>query len=192
MRERKSARLRDYDYSKSGYYFVTICSKNREDWFGKVENGEMHLNRYGGIAEECWAEIPKHFQNVETDEFSVMLNHVHGILIIVGNLVGNAYMRSLHNILLSRTKMLLPRVIQQYKASVTRRINLREGESRFVWQKSFYDHVIRSEKSLSNLRQYILYNSLKWDLDIENRNGNSRHNRSGDYYNEILGPAGDA
>jgi putative transposase len=97
MRNRKLNRLKNYDYSKGGYYFVTICTKNREDWFGKVENGKMHLNRFGEIAKDCWAKIPTHFQDVGTDEFSVMPNHVHGILTIEEDQVGNAYMRSLLN-----------------------------------------------------------------------------------------------
>jgi REP element-mobilizing transposase RayT len=96
MKERKLNRLKDYDYSKSGYYFVTVCTRNREEWFGKIENGEMHLNTLGEIAKDFWAEIPLHFQHIEIDEFSVMPNHVHGILVIGKDGVGNAYMRSLH------------------------------------------------------------------------------------------------
>ena len=92
-------------------------------------------------------------------------------------------MRSLR----SRTKMLLSRIIQQYKASVTRKNNSLGSDFRFQWQKSFYDHVIRNEKSLNNLRQYIMYNPMEWGLDIENRNGSSRHNRCVDYYDEIMG-----
>jgi REP element-mobilizing transposase RayT len=183
MEERKLNRLKDCDYSKSGYYFVTVCTRNREEWFGKIENGEMHLNTFGEIAEDFWAEIPLHFQRIEIDEFSVMPNHVHGILVIEKDGVGNAYMRSLQN----RMKMLLSRVIQQYKASVTRRTKSLQGGVAFGWQKSFHDRIIRNEESLNNLRQYILYNPLKWELDIENRSGSSRHKRCVDYYGEIMG-----
>jgi REP-associated tyrosine transposase len=93
-----------------------------------------------------------------------MPNHLHGILIIEEEMVGNAYMRSLQD----RTKMLLPRVVQQYKAGVTRKINSLQNDFRFEWQRSFYDHITRSEKSLGNIRKYIQSNPLKWDLDREN------------------------
>ena len=183
MKERKSNRLKDYDYSKSGYYFVTVCTGNREEWFGKIKNGKMVLNTLGEVAKNFWAEIPLHFQRVEIDEFSVMPNHVHGILVIENDEVGNAYMRSLQD----RMKMLLSRVIQQYKASLTRRIKSLQDGVTFRWQKSFYDHVIRNEKSLENLRQYIIYNSLKWELDIENRRKASNLGKTcKDYYEEII------
>jgi putative transposase len=183
MRERKRNRLKDYNYSQEGYYFVTICTKDREEWFGNIEQESVNLSRYGKIAHDFWVGIPTHFENVAIDELSVMPNHMHGILIIEGDMVGNAYMRSLQN----RTNMLLSKIIQQYKASVTRKINSLEGGLHFGWQKSFYDHVIRNDRSLDNLRQYIINNSLKWELDIENRKGNSPHKNCVDYYREIIG-----
>ena len=192
MRERKLNRLKDYDYSKSGYYFITVCTKNREEWFGRIDGDELRLNEFGDIAKNFWAEITGHFKYVGIDEFSVMPNHVHGILIIEENMVGNAYMRShqrnafMHS-LQDRTKTSLSKVIQQYKASVTRKINSLEGGLHFGWQKSFYDHVIRNDRSLDNLRQYITNNPLKWELDIENRKGNSPHKNCVDYYGEIIG-----
>jgi REP element-mobilizing transposase RayT len=96
MRERKLTRLKGYDYSQSGHYFITICTKDREQWFGRVDGDEMRLNEFGEIARSFWAEITGHFKYVGIDEFSVMPNHVHGILIIKEDVVGNAYMRSLH------------------------------------------------------------------------------------------------
>jgi putative transposase len=182
MKERKLTRLKGYDYSQSGYYFVTICTKDRKEFFGNVEEGRMHLSRCGEIAGDFWSEIPAHFEYVGIDEFSVMPNHVHGVLIIEENMVGNAYMRSLQN----RTKMSLSKIIQQYKASVTRKINSLESSLHFGWQKSFYDHIVRNEESLNNVRQYIMYNPLEWELDIENRDGNSRHKRCVDYYDEMI------
>lgn len=190
MIKRKPNRLRDYDYSQDGYYFVTICTQHRREWFGKARNGKIDLNIFGEIAGDLWAEIPKHFQYIGIDEFAVMPNHVHGILIVGQDLVGNAYMRSyrgnafMHS-LQDKTKMLLPKVIQQYKSSVTRKINsLRKG-LHFEWQKSFYDHVVRDEKSLEYIREYIQNNPLKWELDRENplsKNFNLEHDR---YWKEI-------
>ena len=93
MKERKQIPLKGYDYSKSGYYFVTICAQNREEWFGKAKSGIMHLSKFGEIAKKFWIEIPGHFEDVEINEFAIMPNHAHGILIIEGNMVGEAYMR---------------------------------------------------------------------------------------------------
>jgi len=98
MIKRKPNRLRDYDYSQDGCYFITICTKDRREWFGGVENNEMVLNQYGKTAEGFWKEMPIHFGRVEIDEFRVMPNHIHGIVIIrneLGSQVGNACMRSL-------------------------------------------------------------------------------------------------
>lgn len=191
MRERKQIRLRDYDYSKAGYYFVTICTEGKEEWFGRVENGEMILSTFGEVARDFWVEIPEHFKGVRINEFSVMPNHVHGILIIEEKTVGNAYMHSperdacmrpLHD----RTKMLLSKIIQQYKASVSRKINSLQNDFHFQWQKSFYDHIIRNDRSLDNLRRYIINNPLKWELDIENRKTSRLGKSSKGYYKEII------
>jgi len=190
MKERKQIRLKGYDYSKSGYYFVTICTQSREEWFGKVKNGITHLNKFGEIAKNFLIEIPGHFEDVEIDEFSIMPNHAHGVLIIERNMVvdaymrphqGNAFMHSLQN----KTKMLLSRIIQQYKASVTHKINSLQNDLRFQWQRSFYDHVIRNESELFRIREYIQNNPLKWDLDRENplaKNFDLDHDR---YWKEI-------
>jgi putative transposase len=185
MKERKLTRLKGYNYSQTGYYFVTICTKDRKVWFGNIEQESMNLSRYGEIARDFWVGIPAHFENVGIDEFSVMPNHIHGILIIAENMVGNAYMRSLQN----RTKMLLSKIIHQYKASVTRKINSLEDGLHFHWQKSFYDHVIRNDRSLDNLRRYIISNPVKWELDIENRRNEAdqlQQKTCKEYYKKII------
>jgi putative transposase len=190
MKERKQIRLKGYDYSKSGYYFVTICTQNREKWFGKVKGGITHLNKFGEFAKNFWTEIPGHFEDVEIDEFSIMPNHAHGILIVERNMVGDAYMRPhqgnafMHS-LQDKTKMLLSKIIQQYKASVTHKINNLQNDLHFQWQRSFYDHVIRNESELFRIREYIQNNPLRWDLDRENplsKNFDLDHDR---YWKEI-------
>ena len=90
LRERKLNRLRDYDYSEFGYYFVTICVKDRELCFGDVVGGNMILNKFGRIADQCWREIPNHFNNTEFDKYVIMPNHMHGIVVINDDIVGNA------------------------------------------------------------------------------------------------------
>lgn len=176
MKRRKATRLKDYDYSSCGFYFVTICTKDAEEWFGKIEGGEIILSSFGCLAEKCCIEIPVHFKHVKLDEFIVMPNHVHGIL----NIVGNAYMRSLPN----RSKMLLSTIVQQYKSSVTRKIRYSCNHSRFQWQKSFYDHIIRTERSFNKIREYIKYNPLKWESDIENLINIGMSSR--EYYRKIV------
>ena len=163
MRVRKSNRLKGFDYSRSGYYFVTICALNQEKWFGEIEDGQMIPNTCGKIAQSLWEKIPVHFGWVGVDEFTVMPNHIHGIVIVERD-VGNATMRSLQD----RTKMTLPKIIQQYKATVTRDIDWFRKDVCFKWQKSFYDHVIRNETELFRIREYIQNNPLKWNLDREN------------------------
>lgn len=181
---RKPNRWRNYDYSRAGYYFITMCTKNRVHHFGEVVDGNMMLNEPGQIANQCWLQIPDHFNLSESDRYVVMPNHVHGIVIIhdtgdVGNAnthpVGNANTHSvgnanLHSQQSDRTKMLLSRIVQQYKAAVTREISKSGSQLQFRWQKSFYDHIIRNDVSLFRIRKYIENNPLKWDYDRENSN----------------------
>lgn len=166
INDRKLNRLKDYDYSQNGFYFVTICTKNREEFFGEIKDEEMILNEYGEIAKNCWLEITDHFQNAEFDEFIIIPNHIHGIVIIANDMdVGNADLRSLQQ---QRTKMYIPKIIHGIKSSVTRKIRGKYNDFNFGWQKSYYDHIICDEKSLDNIRQYIVDNPLKWDLDKNN------------------------
>ncbi|HMV42910.1 MAG TPA: hypothetical protein PK079_24850 [Leptospiraceae bacterium] len=156
QRNRKPTRHPSYDYSDTGYYFLTINAKEKGNVFGAVDNGSMTLNELGTIAKMNWLSIPQHFLFVELDEFIIMPDHVHGI-IILKDTVGNAYMRSANY---DRTKMRLSKIIQQYKASVTREIR-KKYEIKFQWQKSFYDHIIRKEKSLYYIRKYIQQNPIR-------------------------------
>ena len=181
MKKRKLNRLRDYDYSKSGYYFVTICTKDRNEFFGRVEEEKMNLNNFGEIVSQCWYDLPKHYSNCSLDSFVIMPNHVHGIIVIDNEkIVGNG--------LKPFPTYGLPEIVRGFKTFSSRRINeMIKEDNNFQWQKSFFDHVIRNEKSLENLRQYIIYNSLKWELDIENRRKASNLGKTcKDYYEEII------
>jgi REP element-mobilizing transposase RayT len=163
--KRKQIRLRDYDYSQNGYYFVTVCTRDRKDFFGDIKEGKANLNRYGETVNQCWRDLPRHYRNCSLDSFVIMPNHVHGIILIDnGEVVGNGLKPfPTHG---------LPEIIRGFKTFSSRKINEKIMiYNRFQWQKSFYDHVIRNERSLENLRQYIMYNPLKWELDIENRAG---------------------
>jgi putative transposase len=179
MRERKSNRLKGYDYFGSGYYFLTICTKGRREYFGSVDERMMNLSKYGEVVDQSWYELPQHYVNCSLDIFVVMPNHVHGIIVINNeNIVGNGFKPfPTHG---------LPEIIRGFKTFSSRKINERiVGNDRFQWQKSFYDHIIRSEKSLNNIREYIQNNPLQWDLDRENalsKNFNLDHDR---YWKEI-------
>jgi len=170
VRQRKRNRLKNFDYSSNGYYFVTICTKHREEYFGGIINNRVVLNEYGNIVNKYWHEIPKHFNNVLLDIYQIMPNHIHGILIIKHNnnsIVGNRHACSLQKKSIRRQNELLPNVINLFKSSSSKFIH-QTGFNSFQWQKSFYDHIIHHERSLNNIREYIKNNPYKWDDDEEN------------------------
>ena len=169
LKHRKLNRLNWYDYSQNGWYFVTICTKDRKEWFGEIQSQKMILNKIGNIVKKCFLEIPEHFSDVKLDEYVVMPNHIHGI-IVINKSVGNSHGHSLqkNEWHCQRMKMTLPNVINGFKSSATRIIRQKHDNFLFVWQKSFHDHIIRNEKSLNNIHQYIINNPLKWETDENN------------------------
>jgi putative transposase len=174
---RKLNRLSGYDYAQDGWYFVTICTKNRHHYFGEIINGKMVLNTYGDVANKCWQDIPHHFPHCMLDEYIIMPDHIHGILVIDNDrTVGNKDFCSLHNFCslrnfcskqkspwqtqLSRS---LSSIVRGFKIGVTKYCR-NDGDIEFAWQKSFHDHIIRDEHALHNIRQYIISNPMNWDL----------------------------
>ena len=164
--ERKRNRLPHFDYSQPGFYFITICTHQFIPYFGSNKNGEMQLNQFGEIAKSCWEIIPNHFDHIALDEFIIMPNHVHGIIEIESSIVGNADRCSLQK--KNRQNMLIPKIIGAYKSSVSRKIKNRFTQSNFNWQKSYYDHVIRHERGLEQIRYYIKSNPDNWKTDKNN------------------------
>lgn len=165
MKQRKPNRLINYDYSNYGWYFVTICTQNMVHRFGKISNGKIILNDIGKIVNDAWFNIPNHYPNVELDEFIIMPNHIHGIIIInYKNIVGDENFRPLQ-----QHKTNLSNVIKGFKISVQKMCRNNNFIS-FKWQRSFYDRIIRNEKELYKIRKYIQQNPLKWDLNslVEN------------------------
>ncbi len=174
-----------WDYSSDGFYFVTICTKNFKEYFGKIENGEIKLSKIGEIAQKFWLEIPKHFPFVALDEFVVMPNHVHGILIIeredcnIETRHGTENVETRHGASLPRgsdfecqqnfgplKKNSISLMVNHYKGAVKRFCN--KNNIHFFWQSRFYDHIIWTENELEKIREYIRNNILKWDLDKNN------------------------
>jgi REP-associated tyrosine transposase len=172
---RKSIKLKNYDYSKSGVYFITICTIDHTCIFGEVLGGVMKMNDYGTIAQRCWNDVPKHFPNVKVDVYVIMPNHIHGILWLMETVVdvGKKHTSSLHlqplNTIPTFKKTKLCHIIGSFKSAITRRINIARGSpGKSLWQKSYYEHIIRDDISLNKIRKYILFNPLIWYKHREN------------------------
>ena len=161
MRTRKYNRLRDYDYRTPGAYFITTVVRNRRNTFGEVKDGENHLTAYGETLVEQWHWLHKQYLHITLDQFVVMPNHFHGIIIIVGT------GRDLS--LQPKTKS-LSELVGAFKTTSSKRIH-QLGMPSFQWQRSFYERIIRNDDELRRIREYIQINPLRWDLDIENDNG---------------------
>ena len=196
IHHRHSIRLKGYDYTQQGAYFVTICTHQRNCLFGEIVDGEMKLNTNGEIARGSWLSIPRHFQNVELDEFVIMPNHLHGIILIVNNaevefseVEGEALaisndqnqqnlsrqcfaptVNTGETIKINGTKpQSLAAIIQNYKSVSTRQINrINKAQGSVIWQRNYYEHIIRDEEALNNIRQYIFNNPINWVEDKEN------------------------
>ena len=164
IHRRQSMRLMEYDYSQAGAYFVTICVREGEPLFGEIVNGVVQLSDFGRVVMECWKAVPEHFQDVELDEFVVMPNHVHGIIVI--SAVGTIHELSLQNDPRSRRRMLLPKVVGYLKMNTAKRINeIRETPGTPVWQRNYYEHIIRHDDEMKQLRNYIANNPIGWESD---------------------------
>jgi len=151
MPVRKRSRLQTFDYRAAGAYFVTICAHRRKEIFACSVDDELRPAAAAFAVERCWAEIPAHFLAVDIDVFVVMPNHVHGIL------------------LLGEGAPALPTVVGSFKSAVSREIHARLGVSNTpVWQRGYYERIVRSEDELEAIRRYILDNPLVWASDPEN------------------------
>lgn len=180
---RRSIRIPAFDYSAPGAYFVTIVTQDRTALFGSIGEGEMRLSRAGSIADRCWRDLPEHFPHVELSSFVIMPNHVHGILIlrpttiprgIVSDAVASETGRG--TIYRAPTEQFgtprigtIPTIVRTYKAAVTRALGRSPGKRQPVWQRNYYEHVIRDEADWDRLRRYIDANPMNWGMDEENR-----------------------
>ena len=165
IRERRPTRLKGYDYSQAGRYFVTVCTKDRIHWFGDIRNGKMILNESGRIAAEQWKWLGNQYDTVTIDEYCIMPNHLHGI---IGIAVGNGRDRSLQPNDRPQPKIKpLPELMGAFKTTSSKLIH-RNGLPEFQWQKSYYDRIVRTESSLNTMREYVRNNPLNWETDSEN------------------------
>ena len=165
--QRHSLRLKGYDYSQAGAYFVTICAYNKEYLFGDIINGVMRMNEYGKTVREKWLLSSKLRSEIKLDEFVIMPNHFHAIVIIwsIGTNTVGANGRSP----LRMKPKSLSSLMAGFKSSATSRINgLRNSPGVPVWQRNYYEHIVRNEDELNRIREYIINNPLQWQFDREN------------------------
>jgi len=175
---RWSIRLRGYNYTRPGRYFVTICTRDKENLFGEISDGVMQINEYGRIAQQEWLRTRELRSNVRLDQFVVMPNHIHGIIVItprdnVKNM-GNGCRgvaryaptgASTGNISAGS----LPAIARAYKSAVAKRINELLGtRGAPVWQRNYYEHIIRNDAEWNSVSEYISTNPLCWEQDEEN------------------------
>ncbi len=161
--KRKSNRLKDYDYSQGGYYFITICTYDKKCIFGNIINDKMVLNNLGRVAEKEWQKTASMRNNVELKEFVIMPNHIHAIIVIKDVEGISSY--ALTDKFRSPTKT-LGAIIRGYKSSVTKQINiLRNIKGMPIWQRNYYEHIIRNTQELEKIQEYIINNQLKWSED---------------------------
>lgn len=165
---RRSIRLRGYDYAHPGAYFVTVCTLRFEPIFGEVVDGQVRLSELGRIASACWGDLPNHYRGVSLDEFVVMPDHVHGIIWISHERAGfkpaptGDERPSSHG---------LPEIVRGFKTFSSRRINeARRTTGSKVWQRNYYEHVIRDEDELNRTREYVMANPARWRKDDESVN----------------------
>ena len=190
IHHRRSIRLRNYDYSNEGAYFVTICTWKRECLFGDIREGSMRLNDLGTVIFSSWNNLTNHYRYIELDEFVVMPNHVHGILFIVGAafMTPDCATDAAQPFVVDRGAMnqgamnqgamnrapTVGEIVRGFKARCTIGINkLRQTPGYPVWQRDFFERVIRNEHELARIRDYISSNPMKWEFD---KNHPSNHN----------------
>ncbi|MFQ3648206.1 MAG: transposase [Anaerolineae bacterium] len=167
---RRSIRLQGYDYTQHGAYFVTICAHERRCIWGQVAGGAMVLNEWGRVVQSCWDEIPVHYPMVELDVFVTMPNHVHGVIVITrddeSNGGGMIYHAPTKREFSKPIANSLSTIIGTFKAAVTRRIHrLPNAPDHPIWQRNYYEHIIRSEDALNMIRAYVVNNPAKWAED---------------------------
>ena len=176
---RHSIRLKDYDYSTNRAYFITICTQDRKNYFGSISNGIITLSKYGEIADDFISKISEIFPDTNIDCKIVMPNHIHFIVGVAYDATQNPTANDDKMTMQQKSKMIIPKVIQQYKSAVVRASkkllsndNIAKGlhtmqplRNPIIWQRNYHEHVIRNEQDLHEIREYIVNNAAKWADD---------------------------
>lgn len=183
IHHRRSIRLKGYDYSQAGAYFITVCCQDKECRFGKIENDKMVLNEFGTIAYNEWNKLPERFSNFELDVFQIMPNHMHGIMVLVGatlavapnnetdnnNRAGASPALTIGDIV-GAYKSLVANVCLKIFKSKWAGVNIGAGVNPAptmgkLWQRNYYEHIIKNEQSYQTISNYIITNPSKWKDD---------------------------
>ena len=163
-----------FDYSQPGAYFITVCTRNRACILGDVTEGKLRLSAAGRLAQAAWKELPQHYPHVHLDAWTVMPNHVHGIAILKSDSVDHVGANSVGHVGAGlkpapTQRHGLPEIVRAFKTFSARHINaLQETVGTALWQRNYYEHVIRDEEALDRIRQYIADNPARWHEDPEN------------------------
>ncbi len=172
IHHRRSIRLADYDYSQTGFYLITLCTHQKQYLFGEIRNNKMHFNQIGKVVQEEWLQSATIRKEIELDEWVIMPNHLHGIVII--NSINNQDQEVIHQeqgaslAPLQRNPKSLSSFVAGFKSSVTKRVRLMSEISDFiVWQRNFYESVIKDDIHLDHTRLYIQNNPVNWHRDPE-------------------------
>lgn len=177
IHRRRSIRIPGYDYSQDGWYFVTICTQNRKYMFGEIVNDQMRLNNAGFMLKAWWQKVTNKFPSVQTDEYVVMPNHFHGIINIVGLTLRGHIIPANTNNKLGQSHRIAPTlgdIVNWFKTMTTNQyINgVKQNDwpsfSGRLWQRNYYEHIIRNEDELNRFRRYIADNPANWQTDEEN------------------------
>ena len=183
---RRSIRLGGYDYSYPGAYFVTVCAARRGILFGWISDGRVVENANARIVRDCWLDLPNHYPHVSLDTFVVMPDHVHGIIVLLDtHRVGDVRKDDVRAGLKGRAGLKpaptdgdavedggvrhgLPEIVRALKTYSARRINATRGTSgASVWQRGYYERIVRNERELNLTRKYIASNPRNWRTDRE-------------------------
>ena len=166
LHQHRSIRLRGYDYTRDGAYYITIVTHGRRTLFGDIIEGEMRLNEAGEMVKDGWGWLATRHPYVELDLYIVMPNHMHGIIVITDHSRGVS-----RNAPTTTPRKPLGRLIGAFKTVTTKQVNLAQGTpGQLLWQRNYYEHIIRNDAEWDRVREYIANNPMRWGMDRENPN----------------------
>jgi putative transposase len=166
---RRAIRFKSFDYSQAACYFVTICAHGKQSLFGIVRESKMQLNMLGKIVHECLMELPYHFANVETPVHAIMPNHLHGIFVLRDRARHAVPLQFPREAFGNPVAASIPTIVRSFKGAVTRKARLElRSPALDVWQRNYFERVIRNDDEFRKTWQYICENPARWDFDSEN------------------------